>query len=287
MTESTLTDDAVLNDEVQGEIIQGEPVQGEVVDSEEGPQDEQEEEEEGTEDAPETPKARKPRTSRANKNAEAAAKGGVNPEKDVVKASDLDKSAAKSLTNKIKKGLGSAIRLTSELADLYQSAWDGRVWVALGHADWRAYVDAEFGEFKPNYPVETRRGMVKQLISGAGGHKGLSQTGVSAALGVDQKTVSNDVKVLREMGELPTEGTAQAEDGTERPTGVGDRAPRTVDLPKVLDAALTKLDDAVGRVTELTANEQWEDKLPEFRTMYREALGRQIHQLTWLLDQVQ
>jgi hypothetical protein len=287
MTESTLTENSNTPIADELEASTGSAVEGDVVDNTEGPQDEQPLD---TLPANGKGKARKPRTSRANANAEKAAKGKAPAKKEAKAAapleSDLTKAQARSLTTRVKTALNKAVDLEATLTELYQEAWNGRVWIALGYTAWGQYVDGEFGEIKAKLPVSARQRVVKQLAAPEPPNKPLSAVAIGKALGVDNKTVGNDLRALREAGELPEQPSkTTGEDGKEYDSTGGGRPKDT--LVKRVDKAATKLDDAVGAVTDLLSDPDWDEKLPEFRTMLRESLGRQVTQINWLLDQMQ
>lgn len=86
----------------------------------------------------------------------------------------------------------------SEVADLYR----GRAWLALGYASWDALCDAEFEGARIRLPREERREVVGSLREA-----GLSTRAIGAALGVDQKTVVNDLAGEENSSPAPVTGT--------------------------------------------------------------------------------
>lgn len=80
------------------------------------------------------------------------------------------------------------IRQTGErFAALITSAWRGRVWVALGYESWAEWLDTELPGMA--LPQDERKQVVAELRA-----EGMSTRAIGAAVGVDQKTVVNDLR---------------------------------------------------------------------------------------------
>ena len=89
------------------------------------------------------------------------------------------------------------------------AAWQGRAWQAMGHADWPAYLDAEFGEvLHVRLPVDVRRQRVAEMRAA-----GMSKRAIAPALGVSTGTVSADLAAL---GPAPEGAVVIALDGSRR-----------------------------------------------------------------------
>lgn len=97
---------------------------------------------------------------------------------------DLSSDEARSLTDRIKAGV-------AELLPLVKEAFERRADRALGYESWGAYCDAELRGLR--IPIQERREAVAELRAA-----GMDQRAIGSALGVDHKTVSND---LRSVGE--------------------------------------------------------------------------------------
>lgn len=85
----------------------------------------------------------------------------------------------------------------NEAGKMLVKLWEARAWEELGHGSWREYCEAEF-PVKPKWHKDIRRELVGVMSSA-----GLSQRDVGAALGVDQKTVANDLTEEISSGKLP------------------------------------------------------------------------------------
>jgi hypothetical protein len=110
---------------------------------------------------------------------------------EVVETKRLTERQAKALDKQIR---AASDRLTSNveaLWELLEHAAGGEIHVALGYSSWTAYVK-EAVRFTPSDRIE-RKALVS-LMSG----RGMSQRAIAGTLGVDHKTVGND---LREGGE--------------------------------------------------------------------------------------
>ncbi len=98
-------------------------------------------------------------------------------------------SLAQRRAERIRLGMYNFILTRREIA----AAYTERDWVTLGYTSFDAYVDSEFGEDRLRLSPEERREAVAELRL-----TGMSQRAIGAALGVDQKTVSNDLRAGEE-----------------------------------------------------------------------------------------
>lgn len=113
----------------------------------------------------------------------------------------LEVAEAKRLDQKIRLLAGSISESLTKLQGLVEQARAGDIHVALGYPSWTAYVaDA--------LKVEVRIGRVqrRELVSWLSG-EGMSQRAIADVVGVDQKTVSNDLRSGEEFSS-PDEGVA-------------------------------------------------------------------------------
>jgi predicted transcriptional regulator len=110
----------------------------------------------------------------------------------------------------------------------------------------------------------------------------MSQTAIAEALGVDQKTVSNDLRELRAGGEeVPTSSVGQ--DGVERSDGSESRGVSrrkgTVDRAT---SVFDKLDKLFGELTELRVEDDWDESVAAIAARHRADVARMSAQLNQL-----
>lgn len=147
--------------------------------------------------------------------------------------SDLSKAQARKLTKDITSAVtkaASAVEslhdLAARAADLMGEAYDKRAWIALDHPSWEDYVAAELGEGRVRLDRTIRQEITYRLAE----QVKMSTRAIAPVLGVDQKTVSNDLRqVRRELGvETPTKvrGTDGKEyESAQEPTARKPRKP--------------------------------------------------------------
>lgn len=109
-------------------------------------------------------------------------------------------SDAPALSHDEARRLTDTIRKTLEVAvDLLVEAWRGRVWLALDHPTWEAYLVAEFGDLRNlRLPVESRRARVAIMRDAGMSTRAIAPTPGIGSVG----TVAADLKALREAGRL-------------------------------------------------------------------------------------
>jgi predicted transcriptional regulator/lambda repressor-like predicted transcriptional regulator len=95
---------------------------------------------------------------------------------------DLTESEAVELTGKIG-------RTGEHLSALIQSAWRGRVWIALGHASWAEWAEAHLAGMQ--LPRVDRQELVAELHA-----EGLSTRAIAAAVGASKNTVTADLSQI-------------------------------------------------------------------------------------------
>lgn len=76
------------------------------------------------------------------------------------------------------------------MQELIVSLYAGRVWETMGYESWQVFCAARFGPKLRALGIDFRREMVAVL-----GDAGLSTRAIGAAVGVDAKTVRNDLQV--------------------------------------------------------------------------------------------
>lgn len=100
---------------------------------------------------------------------------------DVARQRDLNEVEARALVDGMRRDV-------ADLGERIATAYLGRAWIALGHASWDALCEAEFDGARLRIPREQRVEQVQSLRSA-----GLSTRAIGSALGVDDKTVRNDL----------------------------------------------------------------------------------------------
>jgi DNA-binding transcriptional regulator YhcF (GntR family) len=213
----------------------------------------------GSENAPEpAPKAK--RAAKAKAGAKAPSKAVAKKEAKPVEKSELTPGDARKLTARLRTGLENSI-------ELFVTAYSKRIWLALGHASWQEYLDAELGDLRVSFPREDRKRMVAQMVQPP---SKMSTRAIASALGVDQKTVSND------LAELRAEGVEQS----------AEKAERTVDPEKVaakfverVTRVFEKLDGFVGDLTDLSNDDLWEQEAGQIAQRHRADMARLLDSL--------
>lgn len=266
---SQVTDTTEAHDTVDGEVV------SDTLDTGTPDETEADTAEVAAEDKPKSK-----RTSRANKNAEKAADKAAGSEvavreapeaKPVTEKSSFTPAKARALTDRLVKSATNAV-------ELFIEAYNGRIWLAYGYESWQQYLDAELGELRPRLPKPQRLEITGRMKSEAK----MSQTAIAAALGVDQKTVSNDLKELRGDDGDAASDTSVGLDGVERSSG--DRSGRRKPFVERVSAVFEKMDKAFGDLTELAVEEEWETELGAIANRHRPDVARFIGQLQGLRE---
>lgn len=125
----------------------------------------------------------------------------------------MDHAAAKRLDQRIRLLVGTINENIAKLHDLVDEAKRGDVHVALGYSSWTAYLSDVF-----TVTVRLDRDQRRELVGYLSG-EGMSQRAIADVVGVDQKTVSNDVRAREEFSSPdPTPAPVTGLDGkTYRP----------------------------------------------------------------------
>lgn len=121
----------------------------------------------------------------------------------------MSADAARTLTDKIRQTLQTGHSLIAE-------AWRGGAWAALGYPTWDAYCAGEFAEARMvRLARDQRQEIVQQMHA-----EGMSSRAIASGLGVDQKTVVNDVKAKTAGEESSSPAPVKGLDGkTYKPKG--------------------------------------------------------------------
>lgn len=257
-TEATVaTIDEVLadGDEVQGELVET----SESVDEASAESTDTQDAEVVAETTPRRGRGRPRRTEAQDAPAAAA----------VEEKSSFTPAKAKAHTEKITKAVSNA-------GELFIEAYNGRIWLAYGYESWAQYLDTELGELRPRLPKPERLELVGRMKTEAK----MSQGAIATALGVDQKTVSNDLRELRQAGQ-DVPDTSVATDGRELPAS-RDNSNRRKPLVEKVSSVFDKLDKAFGDLTELAAEDEWDDELGKIANRHRSDVQRMLTQLNAL-----
>jgi DNA-binding CsgD family transcriptional regulator len=135
----------------------------------------------------------------------------------LVGTSALSEDAARELTAQIRSAVVRTIDVLGEVDALVARAYEGRAWLALGHASWDAYCTEEFSGARLWASVDERQAATLRLRDA-----GLSLRAAAAVLGVSDATVRRDELQLREGSGVSTASdvavdTVAGVDGRSRP----------------------------------------------------------------------
>lgn len=130
---------------------------------------------------------------------------------------------AEKLTERIRYMAMSVRDGVEKLQKLVSDAQEGQAHLALGYPSWTAYIAEVMGD----EPLQLRnREERREVVSWLAG-QGMSTRAIAPVVGVDQKTVSNDLRAPREEVSSP----AEPEVPTFDPTPSWDQAGATYDIP--------------------------------------------------------
>lgn len=181
----------------------------------------------------------------------------------------MSKAEAERTTMKIKLLLNQIADVTDKVLDLIEKAKAGDAWQPLGYESWTAYVAAEFGAILKRLDRADRLPAVVKMRE-----LGMSTRAIGEVVGVDPKTVRNDLN--RAGGEYspPAEVTG-TDDKTYQPArvlpsgkldastveGMGKVVPpirRRTPFHKSVLAASVDLRRLVGRIRKLSEDDRFQ-----------------------------
>jgi len=183
---------------------------------------------------------------------------------DVAAQRDLDATEARYLIDGMRADVAT-------LGERVTTAYLGRAWVALGYESWDAMTDAEFEGARLRIPREQRAEQVQSLRSA-----GLSTRAIGSVLGVDHKTVVNDLRSTGESSPVDLSTTVRSLDGRDRPASQPPRPVAEPLPPAPPEPAVTAEQFVAQRDTgEVLSPEQWEERResPVDRAPKRRALA--------------
>jgi hypothetical protein len=187
------------------------------------------------------------------------AKYGVGPQIGTTPAETnaLDETAARTLTESIRAGVG-------HLSLLVMEAHDRRAWAALGHAGWSAYVEHELGFSRSrSYELIEHGRVLRRLMDATGAPEPPSLTPYAAGqIKPHLDRVINEITqlirptmnhrdILTLMEPILIEARSSLNSKTRRATGTVTRKP--IATSKVDDEVLTSLAEAIRLVLQLPA----------------------------------
>lgn len=211
------------------------------------------------------------------------------PDSKAVETSDLTEKEARSLAAKIKKGLNGAADLTERMnksvddsVGLMAEAYGKRIWLALGQASWEDFVSTELGEVRVRLERGVRQSLAYQMAETA--H--MTTRAIAPVFGVDQKTVSNDLRqVRRELG-VNAPGKATGKDGkVYDKTHARPRKQKPVE--ERFASAIEKADAVVGDLVAMSVEDGFAEAAGAVAKTHRAGIARLIDSLKGVQDRLQ
>lgn len=256
-------------------------IEGEIVDSTEGPAtDTQAPEAEGPE-APETP---------AGEENSSGTEVDVKPPTKEPEVSELSQREARRLADRIKKGLNGAAdvgermnKTVTDAFDLMTEAYEKKIWLALDEGSWDDFVAKELGDVRVRLDRTLRASIVYRMVETA--H--MSSRAIAPVLGVDQKTVSNDLRRARKELGVETPTKTQGRDGKSYEKPAAPRQRRQKPIEDRFEAAIEKADAAVGDLTSLSVEDGFHDAAGAIAKSHRAAVARLIDSLKGVQERLQ
>jgi hypothetical protein len=193
----------------------------------------------------------------------------------------LDKHAAKALDDKIREVSGKLATDAADLLNLLKRAKAGQIHVALGFSSWPAYV-IDAVQFATTDRADRR--MLSVLMY----REGMSQRAIGASLGVDQKTVSNDLRSGEENSSAVTAGLDGKTYPREQRKPIPERQrPVTETIPEaVVKEAVVKLTKAVDRLDLISDDARCARNRAKLMTLCGSDLQRAIKRLQAVADKL-
>lgn len=270
---TTTTAEGTTN--VAVETTEGQTVvlEGEIVASTDGPATEDTE-------APEAPAGEEKSSA-----AEVAQRATKEPE-----VSDLTEKEARKLADRIKRGLNGAAdqldrmnKTVEDSATLMAEAYSKRIWLALNEASWEDFVSAELGEVR----VRLERGVRQSLAYRMAEEAHMSTRAIAPVFGVDQKTVSNDLRQVRK--ELGVESPAKVvgKDGKTYEDAPPAKPRKQKPVEERFAAVIEKADKFVGDLTALSVEDGFAEAAGAIAKLHRKDIARLIDGLKGVQDRLQ
>ena len=155
----------------------------------------------------------------------------------------LTEEEAERLTTDISHKLGIIADNTEAVMPLIREAIERNAYAALGYPSHGAYVAERFGDTLTRLEVAQRRDLVRELTAA-----GMSNRATGAVLGVNEKTVRNDLRTGADNSapDLPVKITGQ--DGKAYPRRINDltHLPRDEETERHAELARRSAEDARG-----------------------------------------
>jgi hypothetical protein len=157
----------------------------------------------------------------------------------------LTEAEAERLTTRISLKLGVIVDNTEAVMPLIREAIERNAYAALGYASHGAYVAERFGDTLTRLEVAQRRDVVRELTAA-----GMSNRAAGAVLGVNEKTVRNDLRAGAESSapDLPVKSIGQDGKAYPRSTRTPNisAAPRDEETERRAQLARRSMKDARG-----------------------------------------
>jgi len=210
-------------------------------------------------------------------------------EPEAPQTSDLTEAQARKLADRIKKDLNGAADLTERMnksidgvADLMADAYSKRIWLALDAPDWETFVSTELGDVR----VRLERGVRQSLVYRMAEAAHMSTRAIAPVFGVDQKTVSNDLRqVRRELGSDAAPTPTRGKDGKEYTSSSPGRKPKPIE--DRFTQVIEKADKWVGDLVALSTEDGFTGLAGEVAKRHRADLARLIDALKGVQDRLQ
>jgi hypothetical protein len=189
----------------------------------------------------------------------------------------LSKSEATKLNAKIKTACGRIDRDAEALSTLLEQAASGNIHVALDYKSWAAW-------WADNVRFDVTDRIERKSLAAIMSSKGMSQRAIGASLGVDQKTVSNDLRSTEENSSVDDAGARVISlDGRQRPKHPK-RTPNSKRKPKPRPEPsfdISTPERLIGTLVETIDDQRMHPEYRESNDEYEEQLG---DQLVWLIS---
>lgn len=202
--------------------------------------------------------------------------------------SDLTKGEARKLADRIKRNLSSSVdqaekmnKSVEDAATLMIEAYSKRIWLALDEESWEDFVSEELGEVRFRLDRAVRQSLVYRMREEA--H--MSQRAIAPVFGIDQKTVSNDVRQMkRELGiEAPTKVVGK--DG--KVYDDGDKPTKVKPIEQRFTVAVTKCETQVNALFDLSTEDGFAEAAGTIAKANRADLAKLIDSLKAVQERLQ
>jgi DNA-binding Lrp family transcriptional regulator len=246
--DDALNDEAVAHEMVESEDTVDAEVVADVVESDE--------------EAAAKPKRRNRRKAAAAQDEQEVEAREVEAPQPTEQKSSLTPAKARKLTEDIKKA-------ATNSTELFIKAWNDRIWLAYPNGQFDTskgaavafleWVKVELAEDRPRLPKAKRLELTASLKN----EGRVSQTVIAEILGVDQKTVSNDLRDAEEAGTEVTRESVGSDGRTY--TRSNGRTGMTKPYADRLDDMVKMAYNALEKLQELRVEDEWDTVARAYR----------------------